>query len=343
MRNLDDEKLILIGENINTTRRVRADSKRIVERDGKHYWSYPALDGSEGLLDVSAQWPEDPGKVATARIAHIGQGVRSQDLDFLTWAIRSQVEAGAHIVDLCVDELSVYPEERHEFMRWIVKTAQKICPEISFAVDSSDPETIKSGLDVYDMSLSRPAINSVSLEPGRDVVIDIGKEAGAYIFANGSGESGMPQDEHERVRNLTRLMGMMDERRVAMRDRFLDPLVFPIGAGPEYGNHFLNAVKELRATFPEVRIFGGLSNVSFGLPRRKLLNDAFIRLSMEAGCDALMIDPLMNPLDEILAPPANADEFQIAADVMTATDEFGLKYLKYVRADDKRKKQMASA
>lgn len=336
MADFDGTRPIVIGENINTTRRIRANSKNIVQKDGKVFWQYPGLDGQPGYLDVTEQWPEDETKVANARIAHIGQGVRSEDLDFLTWAIQAQVNAGAHIVDLCVDELSVYPEERHEFMRWIVKTAQKICPNVTYAVDSSDPNTLRAGLEVYDMSLPRPAINSVSLEPGRDVVIDIGREAGAYIFANGSGSSGMPQDEHARVENLTNLMAMMDEKNVPMEDRFLDPLVFPIGAGPDYGNHFLNAVKELRAKFPEVHIFGGLSNVSFGLPRRKLLNDAFIRLSMEAGCDSVMIDPLMNPLSEIQAPPADKDEYTLAAAVMTAEDEFGLKYLKHVRGQAKR-------
>ena len=325
MTALTDTPLIVIGENINTTRRIRADSKNIVQKDGKAYWRYADLDGSEGLLDVTNQYPEEDKKVASSRIGHIGQGVRDKDLRFLKWAIMSQVNAGAHIVDLCVDELSVYPEERHEFMRWMVRTAQEICPDVIYAVDSSDPETIQAGLDVYDKSLSRPAINSVSLEPGRDVVIDIGKEAGAFIFANGSGDSGMPQDEHERVDNLTKLMAMMDERDVPMEDRFLDPLVFPIGAGPEYGNHFLEAVKELRKRFPDVHIFGGLSNVSFGMPRRKLLNHAFITLAINAGCDSVMIDPIMNP-------PLDYVEFKYAADVMTATDEFGLRYLKYVRS-----------
>ena len=321
---MDDTPLIVIGENINTTRRIRADSKNIVLDDGKAYWRYTDLDGSEGRLDVTEQYPEEEKKVASARIGHIGQGVRDQNLDFIKWAIMSQVNAGAHIVDLCVDELSVYPEERHEFMRWIVKTAQQICPDVIYAIDSSDPNTIQAGLDVYDKSLSRPAINSVSLEPGRDVVIDIGKEAGAFIFANGSGESGMPQDENERVDNLARIMTMMDERGVPVEDRFLDPLVFPIGAGPEYGNHFLEAVKELRKRYPDVHIFGGLSNVSFGLPRRKLLNHAFITLAVMAGCDSVMIDPLMNP-------PLDYVEFKYAANVMTATDEYGLNFLKYVR------------
>lgn len=325
MAALNDTPLIVIGENINTTRRIRANSKNIVKRDGKAYWRYTDLDGSEGLLDVTAQYPEEEKDIPAARIGLVRQGVLDQELHYLKWAIMSQVTVGAHIIDLCVDELSVYPEERHEFMRWMVKTAQKICPDVSYAIDSSDPQTIKAGLEVYDMSMSRPAINSVSLEPGRDVVIDLGKEAGAYIFANGSGTAGMPQDAEQRVDNLSQIMTMMDERNVPIEDRFLDPLVFPIGAGPDYGNHFLDAVRELRKRYPEVHIFGGLSNVSFGMPRRKLLNHAFITLSIMAGCDTMMIDPLMNP-------PMDYVEFKYAANVMTAVDEFGLKYLKYVRS-----------
>ena len=72
--------------------------------------------------------------------------------------------------------------------------------------------------------------------------------------------------------------------------------------------------------------------MSFGLPRRKLLNDAFIRLSMAAGCDAVMIDPIMNPLREIIEPPVNQEEYELAAAVMTAQDQYGLQFLKYVRA-----------
>ena len=138
----------------------------------------------------------------------------------------------------------------------------------------------------------------------------------------------MPQDAEERVNNLSQIMTMMDERGVPMEDRFLDPLVFQIGAGPDYGNHFLDAVRELRSRYPDVHIFGGLSNVSFGLPRRKLLNHAFITLSVMAGCDSIMIDPLMNP-------PMEYVEFTYAANVMTAVDEYGLKYLKYVRSQKK--------
>lgn len=319
-----DDMLIVIGENINTTRRIKATSKNIVQEDGKVGYVYTDLDGNRRLLDITNIFPEDPKKVQSERIGHIGQGIREKDLDFFKWAIMSQVNAGAHIIDLCVDELSVYPEERLEFMRWTVKTAQEICPDVAYAIDSSDPEAIRVGLEVYDKSLSRPAINSVSLEPGRDVLIDLAKEEECLIFANGSGPTGMPQNAEERIEHMSGCMDLMDKAGIPMEDRFLDPLVFPVGAGPDYGKHYLDAVKGLRERYPDVHIFGGLSNVSFGLPRRKLLNQAFITLAMIAGCDAIMIDPIMNPPIEFI-------EFKYAADVMTADDEYALKFLKYVR------------
>lgn len=323
-----NDGLIVIGENINTTRRIRATSKNIVQEDGKVGYAYTGLDGERRLLDITDIFPTDPAELKTARIPHIGQAVRKQDLDYLRWAILSQERAGSHIVDLCVDELSVYPEERHEFMRWMVKTAQSIS-DVSFAIDSSDPATIQAGLEVYDRSKGRPAINSVSLEKGRDVLVEMAREQDCYVFANGSGDSGMPQNAAERIENLSKCMDMMDRCDIPMKDRFLDPLVFPIGAGPAFGNDYLDAVKGLRAKYPEVHIFGGLSNVSFGLPRRKLLNHAFITLAIMAGCDSIMIDPIMNA-------PTDYIEFTLAAEVMTAEDEYAMRFLKYVRAQQKK-------
>ncbi|MCL4765824.1 MAG: dihydropteroate synthase [Hyphomicrobiaceae bacterium] len=328
-------KLIVIGENINTTRRIKADSPNIVKEDGKVGYVYTDLDGSRALLDITDIYPKDPNKIKTERIGHIGQAIRKKDLRFLKWAILAQVNAGSEIIDLCVDELSVYPEERLEYMRWTVRTAQQLA-DVSFALDSSDPKAIQAGLEVYDHGKSRPAINSTSLEAGRDVLMDLAREHKCMLFANGSGVSGMPQDAEQRVENMTQCMALMDKAKVPVEDRYLDPLVFPVGAGPQFGKDYLDAVGELRKRFPEVHIFGGLSNVSFGLPRRKLLNDAFIRLSIMRGCDAIMIDPLMNP-------PLEYVEFKYAANVMTADDEYAIQYLKYVRGNAKKPKPASAS
>lgn len=316
--------LIVIGENFNATRKIKANNPKVVHVDGKIGIGYVDLDGTKRLLDCTDIVPKDPAQRNTFMIPHIAQALRTKDMTYITWAIKNQERQGAHIIDLCVDEMSVYPEERFEWIRWLVRTAQSITDAI-VTVDSSDSKTIYAGLEVHDSSKSRPAINSFNLEPGRQELVAMAKERKALLFANASGQRGMPQNAEQRVANLTRCMEMMDAGGIPMEDRFLDPLVFPIGAGPDFGNHYLDAVRELRHRFPAAHIFGGHSNVSFGLPNRKLLNQVFLELSVMAGCDTLMIDPVMNP-------PAELNAFYFASRALTAKDEYSVQYLKYARA-----------
>ena len=316
--------LIVIGENFNTTRRLRANGPRVFKEGDKAGLRYTDLDGTQKVLDITEAYPEEEAQVATARIPHIAVALRNNDVDYITWAIRSQERAGAHIIDLCVDEMSVEPEERYEWIRKLVPLAQSIT-DLPVAIDSSDSNTIAAGLEAHDGSKNRPVINSVNLEEGRQVLIDMARERNAILFANASGRDGMPQDDKERVGNLRTVMEMMDAGGIAMEDRFLDPLVFPVGAGPDFGKHYILAVRQLREDYPDVHIFGGHSNVSFGLPRRKLLNQVFVSLAIEAGCDSVMIDPIMNPPREFI-------EFRFAAQALMADDQYSVRYLKYIRS-----------
>ena len=79
------------------------------------------------------------------------------------------------------------------------------------------------------------------------------KERDAILFANASGNTGMPQNADERVANLVRRMDMMDDGGIAPEDRFLDLLVFPVGAGPGFGGRYLDAVRALRGQVEAVR------------------------------------------------------------------------------------------
>jgi hypothetical protein len=327
--------LVIIGENFNATRKIKISSPKVVQQDGKVGIGYTDLDGNKRLLDVTKVIPEDPNKRQSFPIPHIGEACRQKDLHYIRWAIKNQELHGAHIIDLCVDEMSVYPEERFEWMAWLVKTAQGITSSI-LAIDSSDPATIRAGLEAHDSSKSRPAINSVNLEAGRQILVDMAKERNAILFANASGQNGMPQNAEQRVENLEGCMAMMEKGGIPMDDRYLDPLVFPIGAGPDFGRHYIDAVRTIRERYPQVHIFGGHSNVSFGLPERKILNFTFVALSVMAGCDSLMIDPIMNP-------PREFNDFMFAANALMGTDEYSVKYLKYTRANTAAAKKAAAA
>ena len=327
--------LVIIGENFNATRKIKITSPKVIQQGGKVAIGYTDLDGNKRLLDVTKVIPEEPNKRQGFMIPHIGEACRQKDMHYIRWAIKNQELHGAHIIDLCVDEMSVYPEERFEWMAWLVKTAQSITDSV-LAIDSSDPATIRAGLEAHDSTKSRPAINSVNLEAGRQVLVDMAKERNAILFANASGQSGMPQNAEQRVEHLEGCMALMDQGGIPMDDRYLDPLVFPIGAGPDFGRHYLDAVRTIRERYPQVHIFGGHSNVSFGLPERKMLNFTFIALSVLAGCDSLMIDPIMNPPKEI-------NDFMFAANALTGKDEYSVKYLKYTRANIAAAKKAAAA
>jgi cobalamin-dependent methionine synthase I len=323
-RGMTEKVFDIIGENFNTTRRLKPTSPRVVHEGGKVGVSYAGPDGTKRLLDITDIWPADPAKLRTFQIPHVAHAVRTQNIDYLVWVINSQVAAGANIIDLCVDEIAVDPAIRHKTMIWLIPVVQKITDAI-LAIDSSDPETITAGLSVHDSSRSRAAINSVNLEDGRQDLIKFAKEKNALLFANASGRNGMPKDEHERVQNLGELMEMMDSAGIAVGDRYLDPLAFPASTGGAFGTHYLEAVREIRRLYPEVHIFGGHSNTSFGLPQRKIMNHAFIILSILAGCDTLMIDPILNP-------PKDFIEFKLGADVVLGRDEFAMRYMSAFRA-----------
>lgn len=321
---MNDSMLQIIGENFNTTRRIKPTSPRVVQEGGNVGIAYQGPDGSRRLLDVTAIFPKEPAKLRTFQIPHVAHAVRTRNVDYIAWLVNSQLAAGAHIIDLCVDEIAVDPRVRHETMAWLIPVVQKITSAV-IAIDSSDPETIMTGLNAHDGSRSRAAINSVNLEEGRQDLIKEARARNALLFANASGRNGMPKDEHERVANLEELMQMMDAAGIAMTDRYLDPLSFPVATGSAFGAHYLEAVREMRKRYPLVHLFGGHSNASFGLPQRKIANNAFILLSVLAGCDTLMIDPVQNPAKDYA-------DFKLAADVILGVDENAIRYMSAFRA-----------
>jgi len=321
---MDGKILDVIGENFNTSRRIKATSPRVIKDGDMVKLTYVNLKGEKAFLDVTSLYPEDPAELKKTQLVHVAQAMRNKDLDYIEWLILRQIEAGANIIDICVDEICVDVEERHDWMRWIIPVVQKMA-DVTFAVDSSDPDTIIAGLEVYDCSKSRPAINSVNLEVGRDVLIPMAKKYDALLLANASGRDNIPTSKEERVDNLDQLMAMMDEEGIPMDHRYLDPLCFPVGAAADAAQHYLDAVSELRAKYPDVHLFGGHSNTSFGMPQRKVLNSAFIIRSIASGCDTLMIDPVMNEIQQF-------DEFKLANDVLMGTDMMGMDYITHFRA-----------
>ena len=319
------EYLIVMGENINATRKIRTNSPRIVGYSGnKKGIKYKSIEGQEKYLDLTEILNSDTVK-QSGQVPHIGAAILNHDQDYLWAMVKEQVDGGADIIDLCADEVTPYPEKRHDYMRWLVKTMQEKIP-VRYSIDSSDPDTIEAGLEVYDQSKGRALLNSTNLEENRKKVMELAKKYNCQILANASGQEGMPQDDKERVANLVELMGRLDKVGIPMEDRFLDPLVFPIGAGSEYGKHFLNACKTIRDKYGDsIHMLGGFSNASFGMPNRKVINVTLTILAILHGCDTIMIDPKQINVKQMI-------EFKLASDALLGKDEYCMKFIEFMRA-----------
>ena len=145
----------------------------------------------------------------------------------------------------------------------------------------------------------------------------------------------MPANADERIANARALIDAATARGLGLDALHVDALVLPVAVDPEVGGFFLDAVRALRVALgTQLHLTGGLSNVSYGLPARKLLNDVFIDLAVTAGADSGIIDPLANDLRRIAGLDRGARPYQLAADLLTGADPYGGAFLRAFRAGE---------
>jgi len=242
---------------------------------------------------------------------------------------RDEEEAGAWFLDLNVDELSMDIGEKMAAIAWVAALVQDHA-SIPVSIDSSDSRILEAGLAACDRSRGKALVNSVSLE--RPAMIPIAAKAGARVIAGATGPERMPEGVEERVANLGLLMERLKGEGFAPEDIFLDPLVMPVSVNTESPGILLEAIRRLRALHgPEVHFAPGLSNVSFGLPRRPVINQVFARLCLDAGCDGGIVDPAQVN-DQVLASlDLGSGSHALARDLLLGRDEYGMKWISACR------------
>ena len=213
----------------------------------------------------------------------IAEAIAEKNGDFLVGEARKQAAAGAHFLDVnCAASI----EDEVSDMEWLVELIQGAV-NIPLCIDSPNPDAIAAGLKKH---RGRALVNSITLERKRaEKILPLAKEHSAYLVALTMDEKGMPQTAEERVRIARRLNELSLSHGIATGDLYIDLLVRPISSEPAQGKIFLDAVKLLKAE--GLKAMGGLSNISFGLPDRRLINAAFLSMAADAGIDAAIIDP----------------------------------------------------
>jgi 5-methyltetrahydrofolate--homocysteine methyltransferase len=222
------------------------------------------------------------GELINCTRKKVAEAAQKRDAQFFRELACKQMTAGAHMLDVNAG----LPECEVELLGWLVNLLQDAVP-LPLCLDSADPEAVRQALP---LCKRRPMVNSISDEPSRWALLPILKEHRPKVVALCLSESGVPNAVQDRVEVASRLIDRLTKEGFALDDIYVDPCVMPVATGP-HGKHLLEAVYQIANCYPGVHISAGVSNVSFGLPMRKLLNETFLQLLMARGLDTAIVDP----------------------------------------------------
>lgn len=230
------------------------------------------------------------GEKINASNKAVGEAILNRDTEFITELVKAQDSAGADFIDVNAGNGSVGDSSGIESMKWLVNTVKAVT-EKPLAIDSDDPEIIKAGLGVYDGN--RIMINSVTAEAGRlNTIGPIAAERNSSLVALAMGSEGIPDNVEDRLEACETILNTLTGMSIKEEQVFFDPLVLPVSVDSQQGKVTLDTIKEIKKRYPGANTVVGLSNISYGLPNRKLVNRAFLLMAAQAGLDAAIMDPL---------------------------------------------------
>jgi 5-methyltetrahydrofolate--homocysteine methyltransferase len=332
-------KFIAVGENIHCTRIYKVGGEFVKESPGRG-WAIVYRDGGQEKRLPVPKGVQEGGDWAAGKVKHAAVGIwqglygdpagQKAGVEYLSYMVRAQEAHGAHFLDLNVDEFSTEIEERRKVMQWGAGVLQR-ASSVPLSIDSSNVDILEAGLAACDRSKGRPLVNSVSLE--RKQSIRAAAAAKAAVIAAAGGESAMPATKEERLANIDRLLGLLAKEGISLGEVYLDPLVFPVSVDPGNGRLILESVEELRKTYgAAVHFAPGLSNISYGMPNRKLINQVFTRLCVQRGLDGGIVDPLQINDAALAKLDESSESFRLTRAFLLGEDQFGMNYISAVRA-----------
>ena len=256
------------------------------------------------------------GELINASRKAIGAAIEAGDTEAVQKVAKDQAEAGADFIDV---NAGIFVGKEPQYLKWLVQTVQEVT-DTPCAIDSPDPAAIEAALKVHK---GIPMINSISLEKERyEKLMPIIAGTDMRVIALCMSDEGMPQTVDDRLKIADKLVNGLVQNNVSIENIFVDPLVQPLSVNDLFGLEFLNAIEHIMKRFEGVHTACGLSNISYGLPARKFMNQTFMAMAIAKGLDGAIV----NPLDKKMM--ANI----IAAEALVGKDNFCTDYLKAYRA-----------
>lgn len=242
-----------------------------------------------------------------------GEALQNGDFEeIIRREAREQVAAGADILDVNVgaggvDEIALLPEATKIIMDEV---------DVPLCFDSGDPDAIEAALKVYK---GKALINSVKgEEQSLQRVLSLAKEYGAAVIALPVDENGIPYNADTRLKIVDKIVNRAAQIGVPTEDIIVDGLILSVGVETTAGLITLETVKRVTETYG-VNVTLGASNVSFSLPGRPVINEAFLAIAIAAGVNCPVVDV------------AKVRKTVMATDLILGRDKCAVSYIKYYR------------
>ena len=248
---------------------------------------------------------------------NIVSAISTGDKAFLQGEVNVQYQSGADYID--VNAAAFFGEEI-EKLKWVIDVIQETT-ELPLCIDSPDPRAIKA---VLPMVNKPPMINSITLEPDRlEGILPLVTEYRAKVIGLCQSAEIMADSTEARVDLAGQLVNKVMEAGISLDDLYIDPLVYPLSTGATSAQSTLEAIERIMKEFPGVHTTCGLTNVSHGLPARKLVNRTFLAACILRGLDSVIMDPT----DKLLYGALKA------AIMIAGRDDFCMEFVGAFRAD----------
>lgn len=251
------------------------------------------------------------GEKLNGSIPSVAKAIAERDADLIRERAKMQAEAGADFLDVCT---SVEEEVEVETLKWMIDIVQEVT-DTRICVDSPSAKTCAEGIKLC----KRPGlVNSVSLEGNKidtifPVIADTDWECVALLCDN----DGIPDSVEKRMKVFHGIMEKAKEYNIAPSRLHIDPLVVTLSTDQTALTVFAQCCRQIKAEYPDIHITSGLSNISYGLPVRKNINQAFMVLAMNAGMDSAIVDPTNKNMIGMI----------YAANALLEKDEYCLNYI----------------
>lgn len=256
------------------------------------------------------------GEKLNSSIPSTHKAMASRDSLYLRDLVVSQAENGADYIDI---NTAIFGDAEFDVLQYVLSIAMDNS-SCGIMIDSTSPEVLKAGLELINGKRD-VIINSVTVSERIDEMLPVVKTAGCGIVGMPINEGGIPGSLDEKKHNIDALMAKFRGAGIPDEKVYIDVLVEAIATTGEGAVSAIEAIKYVKSAYPGVNTICGLSNVSFGLPDRSVLNAAFLAAAVYAGLDCVIMNNTSAPLLDML----------YAAMAVSGRDEYCMEYIQNYR------------